>query len=102
MLPYVIDESEKAIQNGESFSVYRFFTGLDFNNIQNPGMYSDGSTPSTSGCKNYPVDITGMLVVFRTTHICTQMYFTNNMTSLHVRARYLSSAWSGWRAVSLV
>lgn len=87
--------------NGDNFSTYRSFIGLDFNTIEKTGIYSDGSTPDTSGCKNYPVNITGLLFVLRTQYVCAQIYFTNDMTSLHVRARYLSNVWSGWRAFSL-
>lgn len=87
--------------NSDNFSTYRSFIGLDFNTIEKTGIYSDGSTPDTSGCKNYPVNITGLLFVLRTQYVCAQIYFTNDMTSLHVRARYLSNVWSGWRAFSL-
>ncbi|WP_368373856.1 pyocin knob domain-containing protein [[Clostridium] symbiosum] len=89
------------MQNSDNFSTYRSFIGLDFNTIEKTGIYSDGSTPDTSGCKNYPVNITGLLFVLRTQYVCAQIYFTNDMTSLHVRARYLSNVWSGWRAFSL-
>ena len=90
-----------ALLNSDNFSTYRSFIGLDFNTIEKTGIYSDGSTPDTSGCKNYPVNITGLLFVLRTQYVCAQIYFTNDMTSLHVRARYLSNVWSGWRAFSL-
>lgn len=80
--------------------MHRAFSGLDFNNIEKSGMYSDGSTPTTSGCKNYPVDVTGMLVVFKTNHICAQIYFTNDVTSLHFRARYSQASWAGWKKIT--
>ena len=81
----------------------------DFNDlVYNTGYYTSGATPSAAGCKNYPIDVTGVLEVI-------SQIFTNSTTGakwgfayqtyriytgdIYTRSYYTDTGFTAWKKI---
>lgn len=84
----------------------------DFNSlVYNTGYYTSGGTPASTGCKNYPIDVTGMLEVI-------SQIFTNATTGnkwgfayqtyrtytgdIYTRSYYTDTGFTPWKKIQFV
>lgn len=74
--------------------------GKDIDSFTESGIYTTASAaPSSSGMKNYPINLTGNIMVVKTNRQLTQFYITHDGL-LYIRAKFGDGAYSKWRAVS--
>lgn len=88
------------------------YDGKNFNDlVYNTGYYTSGATPSSAGCKNYPIDVTGVLEVI-------SQIFTNSTTGnkwgfayqtyrtytgdIYTRSYYTDTGFTAWKKVQFV
>ena len=88
------------------------YDGKNFNDlVYNTGYYTSGATPSAAGCKNYPVDTTGVLEVI-------SQIFTNATTGnkwgfayqtyrtytgdIYTRSYYSDTGFTTWKKIQFV
>ena len=78
------------------------YDGKDFNSLSTKtGYYISSSAPETVGCKNYPVNVTGILEVVAGGGFAYQTYriYTGEV---YVRSYFVSAGWFAWRQVYLI
>ena len=75
-------------------------SGKDINNFMKNGIYStDGTLPSSTGMKNYPVDVTAHILVISSTYIVTQIYISHDASRIYVRGKYRDHDFSDWKLI---
>ena len=75
------------------------YANKDFNDLKNnTGYYTDSSSPSYSGCKNYPVDSTGVLEVIALSVFAYQTYKTYD-GEMYIRSCF-NATWTEWKKVA--
>lgn len=79
------------------------YMGLDLNELTSQtGYYAGGSAPTAAaGCKNFPVEVTGMLTVIGIYGFSYQTYTTYNGL-MYARSYYIESGWTPWRQIQMV
>ena len=79
------------------------YMGLDLNELTSKtGYYASGSAPTAAlGCKNFPVEVTGMLTVIGIGGFSYQTYTTYNGL-MYARSYYIESGWTPWRQIQMV
>ena len=81
------------------------YVGLDLNNLTTQsGFYTSKTSPKEEiGCKNFPVNKTGMLMVVgvENGYHAYQTYMTYD-GCMYFRGYWVSSGWTPWRQVQLI
>ena len=79
-----------------------FYRNLDFNTLtQHTGYYADAYAPSSAGCSNYPVDVTGMLFVIAYEGVFAYQTYQTYNGYIYTRSYYVGSGWTAWKQVQL-
>ena len=74
--------------------------GKDINSFTECGIYTTANAaPSNAGMKNYPIDSTGNIIVFKSNRQLTQFYITYDGL-LYIRTKFSNGTYSKWRTVS--
>lgn len=79
------------------------YLGLDLNDLkQQTGYYISLATPTEAlGCKNFPVELTGMLTVVGFGDFAYQKYSTYD-GKMYVRSYYTEIGWTPWKQIQMV
>lgn len=79
------------------------YAGLDLNDLRyKTGYYTSVDTPTEAiGCKNFPVELTGMLTVVGFVNFAYQTYFTYN-GQMFFRSYYTGAGWTPWKQIQMV
>lgn len=88
--------SDYYAKTDELFQIPRSYDSLDFDNIIESGLYSGLGSPLDVGCANYPVNATGLLIVFYHNAVPCQIYITYTCV-MYFRARFSSLNWGEWK-----
>ena len=78
------------------------YDGKDFNSLSTKtGYYISSSSPETMGCKNYPVNVTGILEVVVGSGFAYQTYrvYTGEV---YMRSYFVTTGWFAWRQVYFI
>lgn len=73
------------------------YQGLDFN-AADFCIYTGKSAPGSSGCSNYPIDETGLLISYIDT-VSYQTYITYT-GGIYTRAKFYSRTWTAWEKLA--
>lgn len=79
------------------------YLGLDLDDLKTVnGWYISASAPTAArGCRNFPTDTTGMLLVFGMGSFAYQTYSTYD-GRIFTRAYYEGSSWSAWKQIQML
>lgn len=88
--------SDYYAKTDELFQIPRSYDSLDFDNIIESGLYSGFGSPLDVGCANYPVNATGLLIVFYHNAVPCQIYIAYTC-AMYFRARFSSLNWGEWK-----
>lgn len=79
------------------------YLGVDLDDLKNVnGWYIGANAPTEArGCRNFPTDTTGMLLVFGMGSFAYQTYSTYD-GRIFTRAYYEVSGWSAWKQLQMV
>lgn len=92
-------ESDYYAKADELFQKPRSYDSLDFDNIIESGLYSGLGSPLDVGCANYPINATGLLIVFYHDAVPCQIYVTYTCV-MYFRARFSTLNWSEWKTAA--
>ena len=79
------------------------YMGLDLNDLRyKTGYYAGVDTPTEAeGCKNFPEETTGLLIVVGIGNFAYQRYFTYH-GKMFARSYYTGAGWTPWKQIQMV